>query len=199
MTLIKPTLKLAGSVFAMSALTATAFAADFNVLDANADGQVDFAEYKAVALTEGKTVTLAAQEFTRMAQGDASLTEDEFILAGVFTDQPYALQTASTLDPASFEPTPLETMPLETMPFDPVETVMEVETFESYPEGVEVIKPSVADNEVDELESRASGDIMPEAIPEDILDTTPVEEGEMDLPQVETSEGKTDIQTDESY
>lgn len=164
MTLMKTTLKVASSALAMSALTSTAFATDFNALDANADGQVDFTEYKAVALTEGKTVTLAAQEFTRMAQGDAVLTEDEFVLASAFVDQPYALQPSPTLEPASYEP----------MPFDPVETVKEVETFESYPEGVEKVRTP---------EQAAPEDV----IPDEVLDITPIEEGE------------TDLQTDEIY
>ena len=47
----------------------------------------DFSEYKVVALAEGKSVTLAAQEFTRMAQGDAVLTEDEFFLANALAGQ----------------------------------------------------------------------------------------------------------------
>ena len=69
------------SVLALSAIAGTATSADFGTLDANANGEVDFQEYKAHAIKDGKTVTLAAQEFTSMTQGDATLTEGEFLMA----------------------------------------------------------------------------------------------------------------------
>ncbi len=190
---IKTRTKTLFSVIALTALTAPAFAADFTTLDVNADGQVDFKEYKAVALKEGKTVTLAAQEFTRMAQGDAILTQDEFFLADALGDQPYALQPSSISEP---------------MPYEATETVNQVETFESFPEQVEAIEPPVVVEETPEenITQPIEGEVnMPQApvviekpleVPpvvageietsDDLTNVTPVEEGVMDLPDVET-------------
>ncbi|GGX68971.1 hypothetical protein GCM10011309_18570 [Litorimonas cladophorae] len=201
---IKTTLKIAGSTIALSALVNTAFAADFGALDANSDGQVTFAEYKAVALTEGKTVTLLAQEFTRMTQGDAVLTEDEFWLSIASRDEPYTS---------------------EQMPYEPIETVTEVETFEDNPDSVEPIDPPVIQDVVpnagaEEInpvivetpleiapavagETERSNEIASEDwLSQDMIEETPVEEGEMDSPAEETPETEIDelgVETSEIY
>jgi hypothetical protein len=207
---LKTSLKIAGSTIALSALVNTAFAADFGALDANSDGQVTFAEYKAVALTEGKTLTLLAQEFTRMTQGDAVLTEDEFWLSIASRDE-----TATSQPMSSSEP----------MPHEPIETVTEVETFEDNPNGVEPIDrpvtqdvvPDASTEEINPVivetpleiapavagETERSDEIASEdRLSQDMIDETPVEEGQMDLPTEETPETEidtSDIETGEIY
>jgi len=213
---MKP-MKLMFSVAALTALTAPAFAADFATLDANKDGSVSFSEYRAIAETEGKTTTLAAQEFTRMAQGDAVLTEDEFFLAEALVDQPYALQSIPTS---------------EVLTLDPVENVSTVETFESFPAEVEAIEPPAPvevqtdvepeitieapiETPVESMDAPAkelnapvvmekamtpdpvvageieTSDILEDVTPElteEPVDVTPMEEGSFDLPEIETPE-----------
>lgn len=207
---IRTTLKIAGSTIALSALVNTAFAADFGALDANSDGQVTFAEYKAVTLTEGKTVTLLAQEFTRMTQGDAVLTEDEFWLSIASRDEPYTLQPMSISEP---------------MPYESIETVTEVETFEDNLDGVEPIDPPVIQDVVPDAgaeeinpvivetpleiapavagETERSNEIASEDwLSQDMIEETPVEEGEMDSPAEETPETEIDelgVETSEIY
>jgi len=209
-------LKITVSAMAITAFASTAFAADFGTLDANADGQVTFAEYSAIATSEGKTKTLAAQEFTRMAQGDAILTEDEFFLADALADQPYALQTITVDAPIIEEP----------MPFEPVETVAPVETFESYPSTVEVMEPPVETETTEETapvlenatidtpiegdvetteplmtemplesESAVAGEVVTSDTMEDPVEDMPLEEGSTDL--LDELETDTEIPTDD--
>jgi len=161
---MKP-MKTTFSAIALFALAGPAFAADFASLDSNTDGQVDFAEYKASALAEGKTVTLAAQEFTRMAQGDAILTEDEFFLAEALADQPYALQPVLFTEPLTL---------------DPVENVNSVETFESYPANVEAIEPPVVAEDVPEVTEESKNLTADPVIVEKPLDIDPVVAGEVE-------------------
>lgn len=91
---VKQTLIAASAVLALTATAASAqtFANDFAALDADNNGQVSFAEFSAVAKTNGLTTTAAAQHFTRMSAGDAIITAEEHSLALAFHDQPYALQ-----------------------------------------------------------------------------------------------------------
>lgn len=204
------TMKTTLSALAILAITGPALAADFMTLDANADGQVSFDEYKAIAVTEGKTETLAAQEFIRIAQGDTILTEDEFFLADALAGQPYALQST----PVS------ETFDVETAPmaFEAIEVVETVETSPEaveMPEAIEMIEPPVEAEEVKEdlpapvivekamdVDPVVAGEIETsiEAAPEiDVLDDlTPVEDIETAEPELETEiePAETDVETD---
>ena len=156
------TIKTTLSAFAILAIAGPALAADFTTLDVNADGQVSFDEYKAVVLTEGKTVTLVAQEFTRMAQGDAVLTEDEFFLAEALSDQPYEFQPSLVSEPLAVETAP--------MAFEATEVV---ETFETSPQATETIEPPV--ETVAPKEEAPAPVIMEKAI-----DVDPVVAGEVE-------------------
>jgi len=195
---MKP-MKIAFSVIALTAITAPVFAGDFSALDTNADGQVSFAEYKSIAISEGKTTTLAAQEFMRMAQGDAVLTEDEYFLAVALADQPYALQSFNVTAP---------------LPSQPVETVTAIDTVEENLETVESIEPPVPFEEVPEtMETKdmSAPVIMGKADEgettskdeggadiensEEMIDETPVEEGLSDLPDLESEPG-TEIESE---
>ena len=202
---MKP-IKITTAVIALTAIAAPAIAGDFTLLDANSDGQVSFAEYKAVATANGKTVTLAAQEFTRMAQGDAVLTEDEFFLANALVDQPYALQSLTATEPLLYVP---------------VETVSDMEPVESYPAKVEAIEPPVEAPEMSEDTTQTEDKNMSEPVviekpieqplevdpvvageletSESLTEETPVEEGLSDLPNedVETESDTESEMTDE--
>lgn len=92
------------SALAISAFAGAAVAGDFGTIDIDANGQVDFQEYKAHALKDGKTSTLAAQEFTSMTQGDATLTEDEFLIAEVNAVQTIEGNNVLIADPMTSEP-----------------------------------------------------------------------------------------------
>lgn len=109
-------LKLALTFTAASLLAAPAFAQSFETLDTNADGQVTFDEYRVHASAEGKTATLAAQEFTRMSAGDAIITADEMLLAEVTTDyssSPSVIFDATPTDtPSEWTPVEIETSPV---------------------------------------------------------------------------------------
>lgn len=103
---MKPTRKTTWIVAALLATASSAAAMQapaFSTLDTNADGQVSFDEYAAYASTDGKSRTLAAQEFTRLSQGDAVLTEDEYIFVDILAEQPYAFQST----PAAVVETPV--------------------------------------------------------------------------------------------
>lgn len=189
------------SIIALTAIAAPAMASDFAALDTDANGEVSFAEYKAAALSQGKTTTLAAQEFTRLAQGDIAITEDEFFLAEALSDQPYALQALPVKAP---------------MPFDPVETVNSVETFEDAPSEMEAIDATLLvqadppivedltiedkDNGLEETAKDLSAPVIIEksmtidpevaseiATSESIQVITPMEEGAPDLSDLEPS------------
>lgn len=151
------TMKTTLSALAILAIAGPAFAADFATLDVNTDGQVSFDEYKAVALTEGKTVTLAAQEFTRMSQGDAVLTQDEFFLAEALVGQPYAFQPDLTNQPLALEATSTD--------FEPMEFV---ETRETFPDSTEMMQPPVVIEDVPVVEEIK--DISAPAIMEKAMD-----------------------------
>jgi len=200
MTMMKTTI----SALALTAIAGSALAGDFATLDINTDGQVSFTEYSAYAVAEGKTVTLAAQEFTRIAQGDAIVTEDEMLMATAFADQPYVLQNDAFIT--------------EPLPYAPVETVEPVETFESFPQSVEAIEPPVMDEPAPEevpveetpveelgeetLDATPIQDPVLEA-PEPVTDLpleleTPLEEGVTDLPEPEIEvETETEIEVEE--
>jgi len=124
------TIKTMISVLALSAIAGTAAAGDFDTLDVDANGQVDFQEYKTYAVKNGKSVTLAAQEFTLISQGDASLTEAEFLTADAnvtktlyagtgLLDAPVALETYETPTPTDVAvDTPLQAKAMESGPFE---------------------------------------------------------------------------------
>ena len=59
----------------------------FTAMDTNTDGVVSFEEFATYAETQRIGRTLAAQNFTRLSQGDALLTLDEFILHDMLTPQ----------------------------------------------------------------------------------------------------------------
>lgn len=164
MTIMKTTI----SALALTAIAGAASAGDFATLDTNTDGQVSFSEYSAHAVTEGKTVTLAAQEFTRIAQGDAVVTKDEMLMATAFADQPYVLQNDAFI-----------TNP---PPYAPLETVEPVETFESVPQSVEAVEPPVMEepSEEDAPTPEKPDETTIEEAPE--LDATPIQEPALNEP-----------------
>ncbi len=163
MTMMKTTI----SALALTAIAGTASAGDFATLDTNTDGQVSFTEYSAHAVAEGKTVTLAAQEFTRIAQGDAIVTEDEMLMASTFADQPYVLQNDAFIT--------------EPLPYEPVETVEPVETFESFPQSVEAIEPPVMDETAPEVVPVEEAPV--EELGEETLDATPIQDPVLEAPE----------------
>ena len=81
---------------------AGALPTEFTKLDKNGDNQVSFSEYKLYSDSEGLSTTEAAQDFTRAAQGDAILTEDELNLALLMEGKAYALKPGTP--PDSFIP-----------------------------------------------------------------------------------------------
>lgn len=200
------TMKTTLSALAILALTGPVFAADFTAFDANADGQVSFDEYKVIALTEGKTQTLVAQEFMRMSQGDAILTEDEFVLAKALAGQPYALQPTLIN-----QPLPENTAP---MAFEATEVV---ETVETSSEAIEMVEPPVETKTVKEgvpapvimekpmdIDPVVAGEIETsiETTPDLVDDVTPIEDIDVPEPDIEmeletnTTDAETDVQVD---
>ena len=149
---------------AMSLMASTAFAGDFATLDANGDGQVSFAEYSVIAKQNGKSTTLAAQEFTRMAQGDAVLTQDEFFLAEALADQPYALQTITVSEPMPYTPTDTIEAPLES----------QFEVIESFPAAVEVMTDPPVAEEVTTNDMVTEDDVTDMVAPDPVFTPEPV-------------------------
>jgi len=162
------TMKTSLSAIAIIAMTGPAFATDFATLDANADGQVSFDEYKTTAVYEGKTATLAAWEFVRMAQGDAILTEGEFFLADALAGQSYAFQPP---------PVTVETAP---MAFEASEVV---ETVDTSPDSVEMVEPPFETEEVED------NDLAP-VIMEKAMEVDPVVAGEIETSRDMASENE---------
>ena len=178
------TMKTTLSAIAIFAISGPALAADFAAWDTNADGQVSFDEYKTVSIAEGKTVTLAAQEFTRMAQGDAVLTQDEFFLADALADQPYALQPALVDQPLPIgEPV----ADLKAMEF--------VAPYETPMKSVEIVEPPVTiedDPSVeDTFSSEEPADLPAPAIMEKPMEVDPVVAGEVETSIEDTTDGLT--------
>lgn len=167
------TMKITLSALAILAIAGSSLAADFATLDSNTDGQVSFDEYRSVALTEGKTVTLAAQEFTRMAQGDAVLTQDEFLLAVALAEEPYALQSGLVSQPLGVESAPAD-----------YEPIMYVEPVETSPDATEVIEPPVAIEDVPEAkvipDTLEMEDLAAPVIMEKAMDVDPAVAGEVE-------------------
>jgi hypothetical protein len=167
------TMKTTLSALAIFAIASPSLAADFATLDTNTDGQVSFDEYKFVALSEGKTVTLAAQEFTRMAQGDAVLTQDEFFLAVALADQPYALQPGLVSEPLDAESAPADYEPM-----------MFVEPVETSPDATELVEPPVEIEDVrgveEPLDTPDMEDLPAPVIMEKAMDVDPAVAGEVE-------------------
>ncbi|MEP4051189.1 MAG: hypothetical protein ABJN22_02980 [Litorimonas sp.] len=167
------TMKTTLSALAIFAIAGPSLAADFATLDTNTDGQVSFDEYKSAALTEGKTVTLAAQEFTRMAQGDAVLTQDEFFLGVALADEPYALQPGLVSEPLGVESAATDYEPM-----------MFVEPVETSPDATEMVEPPVEIEDAQEGEESLNTpdmkDLPAPVIMEKAMDVDPAVAGEVE-------------------
>lgn len=170
-------LKLSAASAVIAAFALPAFAGDFGTLDTNLDGQIDFKEYRTYAAAQGTSSTLAAQAFTKMSQGDAFVSQDEFLMADLLKDQPYALQPVLKSEPAPAAewsaPVTVETAPIAE-PMAEYEVVIEPpvieETETTDPESLTIERPETG--VASEVETYA---------PE--MDATPVEEGLSDLPE----------------
>ena len=170
---------------------------DFAILDTDKNGSVSFAEYQAHSQTLGLSTTQAAQDFTRAAQGDALLTEEELSLALAFEDQPYALQGFAAPVVTSTEPAPLPVAEIvEDTPVTAYEPmVVETPPAEAEPDVIEpeviVIEPDVIDAPLIEPEA-----IEPEIIEPEVTET-PLEDvmGELETytPETPTEEGMKDV------
>ncbi len=200
MSIKKMTYATAATLVMSTAAFANNLPTDFASLDADKNGSVTFAEYQAHSQTLGLSTTQAAQDFTRAAQGDALLTEEELSLALAFEDQPYALQGFTAPVVTSTEPAPLpvaeivedtpvtayEPMVVETPPTEPEPVVIEPvapDTITMEPEVIETpviepesIKPGVIEPEITETPLE---DVMGEL--ETYTPETPVEEGMKDV------------------
>lgn len=58
---------------------ANTYLGDFNDMDTNADGGIDFPEFAAVLCAQGQTQTQAAQVFIRLSDGDALISKREYL------------------------------------------------------------------------------------------------------------------------
>jgi len=149
--ILKTTLSAAVLVALVSSPALAAdYPTDFNAIDTDNNGQVTFAEYSSAVKANGVSTTQAAQQFTRMSAGDATITEDEFNIGLAFQDQLYALQAvtggqtisfvaseAPLLEPqihevqdspvADSEPI-IAPAPVETAPSENIEITLEPET-----------------------------------------------------------------------
>ena len=169
------------TVLALTAIAGTAAAGDFGTLDANANGEVDFQEYKAHALKDGKTVTLVAQEFTSMTQGDATLTEVEFLMAEA--------NAAQTVDFSSN----LIATPMAAESF---ETVAPAEIFVDAPQEVEAMESDSFEMETDarldteiEADTAVESDMSEQEVPsESMTSTIEIEVGSEVAGEVTTSD-----------
>lgn len=192
----------------LALMSAPAFAnnlpTDFAALDADNSGTVTFEEYQVHSKAIGLSTTQAAQDFTRAAQGDALLTQDELSTALAFADQPYALQSFTDATNLPSEPMPLPTA--ETVEDAPVISyepmITETPPIESEPEIIieesEVLEPEILEPEI--LEPiQAEPDMPEQAVIETPLEDvagqfetyesqTPIEEGLEDI----TEEFETD-------
>lgn len=169
------TFTLASAAILALATTASAgpLPSDFDALDADKNGTLSFAEYRVHANAIGLSTTEAAQDFTRAAQGDASLTRDELNLASVLIDDPYALQ-AFTTPPAlpvveTIEEAPIAASTMMVVETPPVESETHDET--------ETVKPEMV--EPDSMETET---------PEPIITDIPLEDvaGEVEVTEIET-------------
>lgn len=186
------TIKTALATIAVIAIAGPALAADFAALDVNKDGQLSFDEYKVAATAEGKTVTLAAWEFTRMSQGDAVVTQDEFFFATALADDSYVLQPGLVSEPVAVDVAPMEfEAPVESSS-DAVE-MMEPPDIDEEPVREEnttkTPAPIIMEKPID-IDSVVAGEveISSDIAPEDSVDE----------PNIETQDNE-DIESDEIY
>jgi hypothetical protein len=109
---------------------------DFAKLDSNSDGKVSFKEYNKMRKSQGMTsTTQAAQEFTRLSNGQAMLSPDQYQMAmsnDVLNQPSYGLgaQTSSNsmnenMDKDMTSDTMKDTLPDEKMSKDKLESLME--------------------------------------------------------------------------
>lgn len=161
------------SALAISAIAGTAAAVDFSTFDTDANGQIDFAEYKAIATKDGKTVTLAAQEFTSMSQGDAIVTEAEFLMATTNAAQNIETEAMPFVDP---------------MAMDSIETVTPAEIFLDAPQSVAPVETGT-ENTITEWDTA-----VPDVTSDSMTSTTEIEVEPEVAGEVTTSDDWTDVE-----
>lgn len=93
---------------------------DYNQIDTNADGVINFSEFTTFSEANGQTRTQAAQTFIDLANGDVLISKKEYLYGVSVLESPtwergYALPALETqIEPV--EPAPLETKTYEAVP-----------------------------------------------------------------------------------
>lgn len=99
---------------------ASAKPSNFNQIDTNADGVINFSEFTTFSEANGQTRTQAAQIFIGLANGDVLISKKEYLYSVSVSESPtwergYALPALET-QIESVEPAPLEIDTYEMVP-----------------------------------------------------------------------------------
>jgi hypothetical protein len=151
------------NMLALSVVTALCIAApatastspnDFNKIDTNSDGEINFSEFAAFSESNGQTRTQAAQIFIDLANGDVLISKKEYLYGARVSESPtwergYALpalesevEIVEPSDAVTYQPVPAQGQIIEITPNEEVAGEV-IRTFEDERQGGDVIDEDV--------------------------------------------------------